>query len=147
MKRFEFRLERARDWRRSQLEIELGAAAALAGELARIGEERRSVEAERRAAERSVLAAPAVPASQFAALDAFRRFSDAAAAALDRRRADCEQRLAGQRRRVLEARQRYELLNRLQARALAAWRAAFEREQENLAGELYLARLARRRRE
>jgi hypothetical protein len=45
-----------------------------------------------------------------------------------------------QRGRVLDARQKYEMLDRLKTRSQGVWRAECNREQENLAGELYLAR-------
>lgn len=145
MKRFEFPLERVREWRLSELDMEMAAAAALALELSRITAERQAIEREREAAERSILAASSVSAAELAALDAFRLHAENAAAEADRRRQDCEQRIVRQRRRILEARQRCELLSRLRQRSLAAWRSGLQREEEALAGELFLARFNRER--
>jgi hypothetical protein len=44
---------------------------------------------------------------------------------------------------VLEARRQFELLDDLREKALAKWKAASDKEQETLAGELFLARSTR----
>jgi flagellar export protein FliJ len=140
MRAFQFPLETVRQWRHTQREIEEGTLARLFGERQRIAEERRRLEESRSASERSLLAAAAVPAAELAALDSYRQHIRAEGSRLDQRDQDCAKRIAAQRRRVLEARQKAELLDRLKARKLAEWRSEVDRGQEALAAELYLAK-------
>ncbi len=51
-----------------------------------------------------------------------------------------------QRQQVMEARRQFELLDRLQQKAWHEWRAAGNKEQEDLAAELFLAKSVRRNR-
>jgi hypothetical protein len=44
---------------------------------------------------------------------------------------------------VIEARRKFELLQRLQQSALLQWKAAFNKEQEEMASELFLAKMNR----
>ena len=46
--------------------------------------------------------------------------------------------------RVIEARRKFELLDRLREAALNEWQAAVNKEQEDLAAELFLARSRRK---
>jgi flagellar export protein FliJ len=49
-------------------------------------------------------------------------------------------RIGEQRQRLVEARQRREILEKFRAKALDQWRREADREQESLAGELFLAK-------
>lgn len=142
MKRFEFRLERVMEWRRTRLEIEITELGRLTGEAQAIDRRRQQVEAEREAAERSLVGSASVEAQQLAALDSFRTWAHHERDRLLRLRAECEERIAAQRQKVLEARRDCRLLERLREKRLSEWEAEFSRELENLAGELYLARRA-----
>jgi hypothetical protein len=48
--------------------------------------------------------------------------------------------LIERRARVLEARRQFELLEKLRKESLGAWKTAVNKEQEDLAAELFLAR-------
>jgi hypothetical protein len=63
--------------------------------------------------------------------------------ALDQIRCQQEEKIAAQRERVIEARRKFELLQRLQQSALLQWKAAFNKEQEEVASELFLAKMNR----
>lgn len=143
MKRFEYRLQRVMEWRESQLEIELAGLGRVTAEGRAIDQRREEVEAERAAAEKSLTTAALVEAGQLAALDEFRVWAHQERERLIRKRAECEKRIEAQRKRVLEARRRFRLLERLKERKLAEWTGEFNRELENLAGELFLARRGR----
>lgn len=140
MKRFEFRLERVLEWRRAQLDIELAALGRLTAEAQAIDRRRGEIEAERASAESSLFASATAEAQQLAALDAFRAWAREECGRLANRRAEWERKIAEQRQKLLEARRRSRLLERLKERRRAEWDAEFNRELENLAGELYLAR-------
>ena len=57
--------------------------------------------------------------------------------------ADWQQRAAKQQQAMLEARRRVRLLEKLEEKQLRLWKAEADREQENLAAELYLGRWGR----
>jgi flagellar biosynthesis chaperone FliJ len=54
--------------------------------------------------------------------------------------ADWQQRTARQQQAMVEARRRLRLLEKLEEKQLSSWKEEADREQENLAAELYLAR-------
>jgi hypothetical protein len=58
----------------------------------------------------------------------------------------CEARIIEQRNQVMEARRQFELLDRLRQKLYEEWRAAGNKEQEELAAELFLAKSVRERR-
>jgi hypothetical protein len=140
MKRFEFRLDRVLEWRRTQLEIELARLATLAEQAQAIDRRRREIQADYIAAERSLLASADIDAADLAALDRYRIWVREESARLAARRAEWEQKICEQRGEVMAARRRCRLLERLKQKRLAEWNAEFDREIESLAGELYLAR-------
>ncbi|HLG98120.1 MAG TPA: hypothetical protein VKX49_17525 [Bryobacteraceae bacterium] len=57
----------------------------------------------------------------------------------------CEAKIIDQRQRVIEARRQLELLDRLHAQAWKEWTVAANKEQEDLAAEMFLARGTRNR--
>ncbi len=140
MKRFEFRLERVRRWRFEQAEIEEMRLKRLATELSQLDREEALLDAERAATERDLLAKTTLRSADFEALDSFRIWVKQCKANLARRRQECQERIARQRLQLVEARRNYRLLERLKERSLASWKAGLDRETENLAGELHLAR-------
>ena len=143
MKRFEFRLDRVLEWRQTELDLELAGLGRLTAEAQAIDRRRAEVEAERSAAEQSLVSSTTVEAQQLAALDAFRAWALQERVRLVQARTACETRIGEQRQRVLEARRRLRLLEKLKGTRKSEWEAEFSRETENLAGELYLARRAR----
>jgi hypothetical protein len=140
MKRFEFRLDRVLEWRRTQLEIELAHLGALTGEALALDRRRGQVQADYVAAERSLISSASVEAGELAALDRYRVWSRQESARLLARRAEWDQKISAQREKVIEARRAGRLLERLKEKRRAEWTVEFDREIENLAGELYLAR-------
>jgi hypothetical protein len=145
MKRFEFSLERVRVWRDEQAALQELKLHDILAELNALETERGRTEEELRSAEWAIRGQPVVEAGELATLDAFRehtriRLRDNA----DQRRL-CEQRVRDQRQRVIEARRQFELLDRLQKKALFEWKAAREKEQEELAAELFLGKRQRDR--
>ncbi|MBI4877812.1 MAG: hypothetical protein HY822_24535 [Acidobacteria bacterium] len=143
MKRFEFPLERVLKWRRARLDAELAALGGLRTEAQAIDERRSAIDSERAAAERALAGAAILEARQLEALDGFRAWSQRESRRLSGQRAECERRIDAQRQRVAEARRGFRLLERLRQVRQAEWSAQLDRELENLAGELHLARIAR----
>lgn len=140
MKRFQFPLDRVRRWRQEQaalekLKLERGYA-----QLAALDEERARAENERAASERNVLGQAFVEAGELQALDAYRLHVRSRVEKLETRRGEVLAEIERQRERLVEARRRAELLERLKTRMIDAWQAAADREEETLASELYLAK-------
>jgi flagellar export protein FliJ len=140
MKAFRFPFDRVRRWRAQQLEMEEAKLQKLFSERNSIRAARAVLAEERMAEERAVRAPGAATASDLAALDAFVRYVVAEQRRLNGAESDCENRIAAQQREVAEARRRVELLNRLKEKRQAEWQHEFDREQETLAGELFLAK-------
>jgi hypothetical protein len=143
MKRFEFSLERVRRWRLSQADIEELRLRQLLADLYATDQRKLHLLEERTQAEAAILFPEIAAAEDLASLDAFRQYVRAQSRALDQIRRQQEEKIATQRERVIEARRQFELLQRLQHNALVQWKAAFNKEQEEMASELFLAKMNR----
>ena len=147
MKRFNFPLERVRQWRQTQLDLEHA-------KLQQLYQERRQLDlavdrlvsgvahAEQKvqvaAIEKQVLTS-----EQLANLDDYRLFAKREAQILARQQEELEVRITEQQKHLLEARRNYRLLDKLRGQALTEWEQNYNREVENLASELHLARWGR----
>ncbi len=144
MKRFTFRLDRILDWRRGRMEAEQRGLERLLAEQAHLEAQHAFLESALEAARRSVREASAagqtVEAQTLIALENFSRSVRREQSRLLARRAELERNIYAQRERLMSARRDFRLLEKLRARALAAWERNYSRELEALASELYLAR-------
>ena len=143
MQRFRFPLEKVREWRGTQVELEEARLEKLLGERQQLEATLAQLDAGRVLEERAVLRMTRVSAEQLAALDYYRIYVEERKRQTQAQIAECGGRIARQRTRLMEARRNFQLLDRLKERRLAEWRLDFSREQEALAGELYLARWGR----
>jgi flagellar export protein FliJ len=141
VKRFRFPLDPVRRWRGEQ------ARAAEIG-LERLLDERsvrqRALEflqAGVAAEVAGVLESGTVDAVSLAALDAYRRHTAREGGRIRVEIGQCDQRIEEQRQRVVAARRQVRLLDRLQERHFEKWKAEAAREEEQLASDLFLARL------
>ena len=146
MKRFDFPLEKVREWRREQAELEERKLQKLYGDLEGIAAERARIEAELEEAVIAVRAQAQPLPADLANLDQYREYARQCLLRNRQRGAECEKQIALQRQALVEARRRFELLDRLRQKAWAEWNAAREKEQEELAAELYLAKRQRENR-
>jgi flagellar export protein FliJ len=149
MKRFQFPLERVRDYRKVQMEAEQARLEECRARLLAVEEmltelARQRIESDNEVRSQEARAA-VVPVSEVAAYPDYRRHLDQMARMLERRRAEALARLEQQRQRLVEARRRFEILDRARGYARAEWQYEFDREQEALAGELFLANWSRKR--
>jgi hypothetical protein len=142
MRRFEFRLDAALRWRRSQLDMEEARLRNLFAELAAIQTGIADLDAAQ-APERTSVHSPDATPGERAALDAWLRWSRAERGRLLARVADCERRITEQRARVLEARRASELLGKLRTRKLTEWTAELNKDIEQIAAEAYTAKWSR----
>ena len=140
MQPFRFRLEKVLSWRGTQLEMEQYQMKRLSAELDATERERALMVVERTRAESAVLGAGRIDGADLAAHAAFLVRLGHQERELERRRQEQEQRLAAQHQRLMEARRRVRLLERLKTRRRAEWELELNRELEQFAAEAHLAR-------
>ncbi len=145
MKRFLFPLERVRRWRAGQAALEELKLEQLRGSLEALREAKRNMSRERSESELEVLGQASMEASELESLDAYRLHARNKIREFENQERQAAAQIEEQRQRVIQARRNMELLERLKQKALDAWQAESDREQENFAAELYLARWTRRR--
>jgi flagellar export protein FliJ len=143
MKRFHFPLERVRRWRAGQAYVEELKLQTLFGQLASLAEEKAGVEKERAASEQLVLEQASVEAAELQALDVYRGHSRTKIGGLEKRQLEVTAQIEQQRQRLMEARRQAELLERFKTKMFGEWQAMADREEETVAGELYLAKWRR----
>lgn len=151
MKRFEFPLERVRQYRKLELDTEharleqaqarLNAVDAMITDLHRQEKQEEQESREARSKGGHTAVENALQHTRF------QSYLLRMAHMLDQQRAQVAQALERQRLVLLEARRRFEILDRFRQSSRAEWQAEFNREQENLAGELFLAKHARESRQ
>lgn len=143
MKRFEFSLETVRRWRLEQEGIEELKLRQMLAEKQNLSAAKTRIVSELAATARQVLGQASIESLELESLDSFRLHNRSRVRDLENKERECETRIAEQRNRVLEARRQFELLDRLRLKALAEWRAAGNKEQEEMAAELFLAKSVR----
>ena len=143
MNRFQFPLEKVRDFRQQQLEVEEAKLEALHTERQALAAESAHLERETDQTRLSLMVTGVAEAQDLVASDLYLRHLSAAKKRLAARLADWQARADKQQQAIVEARRRVRLLEKLEARKRQEWQAGVNREQENLASELYLARWKR----
>jgi hypothetical protein len=144
MNAFRFPLQRALDWRRTQLELAEARVEQQLAVLAAIDREHAELDAMGQRAEVEVRQFAALAGGDLSALGSFRLAVKGRARDLVAKRVECQKELAARQSAVVEARRRYHLLERLKDRRCAEWQSAAERELDELAADSYLAQWARR---
>jgi flagellar export protein FliJ len=141
MKRLEFRLEKVRDFRRQQLELEETKLEKLHAERRELHAESLRLEREAAATRRPLMATTSVSMEgcELAAADRYLRHLANARKRHTEKLTAFDTRLRKQQEAVLEARRRLRLIEKLEARQLSDWKREADREQENLSAELFLA--------
>lgn len=146
MKRFDFPLEKVRQWRNEQAGLEEMKLQRIYSELRAIDEGRKRVEEELAEASRQVRGRPVPEVVDLVNLDTFRLFTASRLLQIEDAWRKCHSQVEQQRQQLVEARRRFELLDKLKQKALANWRIARDKEEEELAGELFLAKRRREHR-
>ena len=143
MKRFAFRLEQVRRWRQDQEELEEMRLEQFHAALRSIEAQQREIAAAAQS-RRAVLAQSAVTAEELGSLESVHEYAKEEIRRLKGEEQDWKARIEEQIQRVLEANRRFQLLDGLRDKALVAWTAARDKEQEELGAEVYLSKLARK---
>ncbi|MGA2185109.1 MAG: hypothetical protein ABSH47_18980 [Bryobacteraceae bacterium] len=142
MKKFSFSIETARKWRERQAELEEVRLQSLFAEKQTIEDRIVSFQAELEAEHRRI-EDTSFDAGELTRLDGFRDWVTREKKRLGISLAECAKRIEAQRAVLVEARRRFQLVDRLKEKALLEWYRADAKEQEDMAAELYLARRAR----
>lgn len=147
MNAFRFPLQKALDWRRTQLTLEESRYRQQLAEVGALDRSRAEAEASGIRAEMEIRESSSVRGSDLAALDRFRirMKSEQARIALQREAAIHE--LSGRQEAMLLARRRCRLLERLRERRLRDWQTKRDGELDDVASESYMAQWSRRRHE
>jgi len=145
MKRFQFPLDRVRRWRSEQASLEELKLQQLRAESARLTSARLEVEAEGQRSAQQVLSQPTLDPFQLTSLESYGLHLRRRVYQLANLERQAQVKVGEQRQRVMEARRQFELLNRLQQKAWQEWLAGSNKEQEDLAAELFLAKSVRQR--
>jgi len=146
VKKFNFGLEQVRRWRESERDREEAKLHALFAELRQLESVRMDLESAVAEAERAVQLGPGsrVPAMQeLQALDSYRSYARREHQRLAEQRARLETRIHAQRRVLVEAERKMEVLNVLREEKAAEWKRELDKEQEDMVAELVVARWAR----
>jgi len=139
MQKFHFPLAHVRDFRVRQLEMEQAILEALHRERRALADEWSRLEEETAETRNALMVTVAADAQYLAASDLYLRHLEVVKKRHAARLADWQVRAAKQQQAVVEARRRVRLLEKLEERKRKEWQSAADREQENLASELYLA--------
>jgi|SRR5580704_16842097 hypothetical protein len=143
MRRFDFPLERVRRWRLEQLNLEHLKLQKMLAERQALADAKQQVRNDLARTEQGILSQPSIGGLELENLDSYRLHIRARVRDFENREREFEAKVAEQRARVVESRRLFELLDQLRAKALATWHKAADREQEALAGELFLAKSTR----
>lgn len=138
MKKFSFRLERVRAFRKLQMEQEKAKLDACFTRLREI--EAAAAELDRQVAAASGAVRQPGSGGEHRPYESYRAHAGITRRSLAAQRAQALAAIATQQSNVLAARQRFEMLDKFRDRAKARWKAETDKEQEELAAELYLAR-------
>ena len=140
MKRFQFPLERVRRWRSEKANLEELKLQQFRAELDSLAAGKLQVRQELAFTEGQILASTTLTPLDLESLDSYRFFVRARVRDIEQRERACDAKIASQRQQVIEARRKFELLDRLHTAALQEWNAASAKEEEDVAAELFLAR-------
>lgn len=144
MQAFRYRFAQLLEWRRSQLELEKAALATLHGERSAIDRSIAGLEESAAQSTRLILESRCVTGAELGDFAEYRDHVRQELRLARSRRENCMQRIERQRQKVVAAERAWKLLDRLRERDLEEWTYEASREQESLAGDLYLAGWNRR---
>jgi hypothetical protein len=140
MSSFRFPLQKALEWRQTQLELEEQKFRQQTAGLADLDRVRAEWVKSGADAERQVRLWSPIASEELTALGTYRLYARTRAEEVAIAREQARQKLEAQRGAMLEARRGLRLLERLRERRLAEWKAGQEKELQELAGDSYLAR-------
>ena len=143
MKKFVFPLERVLAWRRLECEKEEAVLERLRADRARLLARKEELIRELHVTSRRLLGAATVASEDLCFLEDFRDYARHAGQNLERKMALADLEIGRQLDTVKEARRAYRLIEKLREKKWREWEAGYDRELEQQAGEIFLARWSR----
>jgi hypothetical protein len=143
MKTFQFQLDRVRRWRLEQLSLEELKLQQVRAARQALTDAKLQVREQLSRSREELLAQPTLHGQDLENLDSYGIHVQERVRDFESREQQWDAKVTEQRGRVLEARRRFELLDGLRKKAFDKWRAASDKEQETLAGELFLSKSTR----
>jgi hypothetical protein len=145
MKRFQFSLETVRRWRLERVGVEELKLRQILAEEHKLAAMKVQIQSELAQAVQQVIRQSSMQPLELESLDSFRLYVRGRVRNLESQERQCGAKIIEQRNQLLEARRQFELLERLREKAMKEWQAAGNKEQEELAAELFLAKSIRER--
>jgi flagellar export protein FliJ len=130
MKAFRFRLEQVLNWRRTELDLEEDRLRKMHRAVEALDRERAELASARDDAGRSLLSRAAVYGADLQLLASYQDAVKRQSARLERSRTERQAEIAAQQEKLMEARRRFRLLEKLRERRLAEWRYESDRQAE-----------------
>jgi hypothetical protein len=145
MKRFQFSLETVRRWRLERVGVEELKLRQILAEEHKLAAMKVQIQSELAQAVQQVIRQSSMQPLELESLDSFRLYVRGRVRNLESQERQCGAKIIEQRNQLLEARRQFELLERLREKAMKESQAAGNKEQEELAAELFLAKSIRER--
>lgn len=143
MRAFRFPLQRVLEWRALQLRVEEEKLAGLQQQLASLVELREKLAAARHRSESHVFASGTVPGSDLQSWALYQARLAKQQELLKTQLLQCEKLILEQRQRLMKARTDHRVLERLKERRWKQWVSLSDREVEETANDVFLAKWAR----
>jgi len=143
MKAFRFPLQRVLEWRSLQLRVEEEKLAALQQQLTSLLQLREKLAAARNRSESHLFASGTAAGSELQSWALYQARLAKQQELLETQLAQCEKLIVEQRQRLLKARTDHRVLEQLKERRLRQWVYLNDREVEDTANEVYLAKWTR----
>ena len=143
MQKFKFPLEGAMQYRQLQIDLQRAKLESLYSELSRLNSREKALVQEKEFADSLIKGVDPCFALSLMALDNFSRHARQEQTAIERQRADCFQKIAQQQVALLDAQRDYDLLAKMRERKIADWQRGASAEEETVAAEAHMARVAR----
>jgi len=143
MKAFRFPLQRVLEWRALQLRVEEEKLAALQQQIASLVQMQEQLTAARSRSETHLFASGAAAGSDLQSWALYQARLAKQQDLLKKQLLQCERSIAEQRQRLLKARTDHRVLEKLKERRWRQWIYLNDREMEDTAAEVYLARWGR----
>ena len=143
MKKFEFKLDRVMDWRRTQARLEEAKLEHLFAGLREIDRKEAALLEQERESSQAVVDSDSVSGFDLGVLDAFKQTLVPQRIRFEMARVECRKQIAVQTQILAVKRRDVRLLEKLKAQRLTKWTAEMLREIDQQAEESYLSKFAR----
>jgi flagellar export protein FliJ len=139
MKKFQFVLERVRSWRQEQVDLEKAKLRKLFDELHSYQAAIKLLDTELAGEEKAVVRAGVVDVRDLKFLESFRRYILEEKGRIAKSIADCQGRIAQQRRKLVDTQRQFRLLEKMKERQWSEWTRALGKETDDLAAEIFVS--------